>query len=617
MKHLALLGTIAALAVLPVRAEASSGLGNLLGTRHTPRGPFTWMVSPSRGAVRPTADAPAHLTGSSIAALPNRQTLVIDPDSGKLVLVNRLGAPRDRLAIGSGATQLVFDPARRHAYVADRAGDRIAVVDVRRRTLAAVRDFATDAEPYGVALTPDRKTLLVSTVAGRSLAAYDVADGNRRWTVRLPPEPRGVAVSPDGRFAVVTHLTSGFVSRVELDAETPEVARITLVQKSDTPDERFVRNAFAAFVLPSGRTVVPHHVSRPRVEGVRVTSTYGGGSHFSNPPIAHRLGVFDVDDPTHAGVAHISVHQPRAVAYDAKRDRLYVAGFGDDNLIVLTNASAVQTLWHRTVRLGDSNRAGCGPTGIAIRDDGAVHVFCSLSRRVVTVPGGDETIAAKHRVSHVLTSSRLSKAARRGRQLFRRGGDSRLSGGGALACASCHPDGRTDGLSWTIGRGAFQTPLLGGRLVAPFKWDGQDETLRLSVQRTIRRLGGRGLRDKEVRDLVAFLRTLEPPRRPPVVDAAAVARGRDLFESDRTECKSCHDGDALTDGNSYTLAKDVARIDTPSLIGLAATAPYFHDGSAASLRAVLLENGSIHGMGTASDLEPRQLDDLVAYLETL
>ena len=60
-----------------------------------------------------------------------------------------------------------------------------------------------------------------------------------------------------------------------------------------------------------------------------------------------------------------------------------------------------------------------------------------------------------------------------GRKLFF---DPALSASGQMACASCHPDGRADGLSWRIEKRELQTPLLAGRLVGthPFKWDGGD-----------------------------------------------------------------------------------------------------------------------------------------------
>ena len=59
--------------------------------------------------------------------------------------------------------------------------------------------------------------------------------------------------------------------------------------------------------------------------------------------------------------------------------------------------------------------------------------------------------------------------------------------------------------------------------------------------------------------------------------------------------------------------------DTPSLIGIAASAPYFHDGSAPTLDTLLRDHGAVHGMaGDATGvLSAAQRADVVAYLETL
>ena len=59
------------------------------------------------------------------------------------------------------------------------------------------------------------------------------------------------------------------------------------------------------------------------------------------------------------------------------------------------------------------------------------------------------------------------------------------------------------------------------------------------------------------------------------------------------------------------------QVDTPSLIGLAVSAPYYHDGSAASLREVLTGNGLVHGMADSASLDDGAIGDLVAFLETL
>src|SRR5436305_1688876 len=123
-----------------------------------------------------------------------------------------------------------------------------------------------------------------------------------------------------------------------------------------------------------------------------------------------------------------------------------------------------------------------------------------------------------------------------------------ISQRGALACASCHPDGRDDGLSWRIEKTELQTPLLAGRVLGthPYKWDGGDKDLKTSLATTMKRLGGFGLDDAKNQALAAYLEALPAPRAPSR-DAHAVARGKQLFDSASLGCRSCHDGNTYSD----------------------------------------------------------------------
>jgi cytochrome c553 len=188
-----------------------------------------------------------------------------------------------------------------------------------------------------------------------------------------------------------------------------------------------------------------------------------------------------------------------------------------------------------------------------------------------------------------------------------------------MACASCHPDGRADGLSWRIEKRELQTPLLAGRLVGthPFKWDGGDPTLRDSLASTMKRLGGTGLTKDQTDSLAAYLEQLPAPRTP-TRDKEMVARGKQLFDSAELGCASCHEGKAYTDREKHKLgSKTLPEADTPSLIGLAASAPYYHDGSAVTLEAVIRDRGTVHGMADSAKLSDSQVADLTAYLKSL
>ncbi|MEX1362591.1 MAG: hypothetical protein AB1Z98_05655, partial [Nannocystaceae bacterium] len=374
--------------------------------------------------------------------------------------------------------------------------------------------------------------------------------------------------------------------------------------------------------------VVPHQLSTPHLASEEFeveASGYGGGNGFT-PPIVHRLAFLATPDAGESGavrtvMARTNLHQPRALAYDGRSDTLYVAGYGSDDVLAVANVSqaSVHATWQH--RISDADGA-CGPEGLAVDpDDGHVLVFCSLTRKVVRLAGDPASSNPPVVVAHSseLAASRLSDEAQRGRELFRRGNAPEISSFGAMACASCHGEARADGLSWRLQGHNLQTPLLAGRIAGahPFKWDGKDPNITASLTNTVQRLGGFGISTQQANEIAAFLESMEAPRAPTVDDAAAVARGKALFEGEITGCATCHSGPLMTDQMQYDLDTDLDEADTPSLVGLATSAPYYHDGSAQTLEALLRGNASIHGMGRIAKLSDGQISDLVQYLETL
>lgn len=589
--------------------------------------PFAFEAAPLGGPRPPTRGAAPAQAGSAIAAI-GQGALVIDADSGALLRLDDQLAVKASLAIGPGAAQLVYDPRTQRAFVADRAGDRIVVVAVGATKLTKVATWKTPVEPFGVALTPDGGALLVTTVADRTLVALSTVDGGEQWRHALASEPRGVAISADGEEALVGYLTTGTVERIALADARHGGRHVALTAPAPSgrgfdPNQpravgqAFARNAFAVRFIGNDLAIAAHQVSTPiqAGDGRENTGSYGGGF---NPPIEHRLAFLG---PAEGGVtaqvgARITIHQPQAVAWDAKADRVYVAGYGSDDLLTIDNASQASAAMLGVGPVGKPG-ATCGPQGLAVSDDGSVLVWCGVSRTVARIhagPGVNTTLAT----TAALTASRLSPIAHRGLELFRAANDARLSTRGALACASCHPEGKDDGLSWRIEGHVLQTPLLAGRIVGthPYKWDGGDPNLTASLGSTMRRLGGSGLPPDDVKAVAAFLEAQPAPRRPGR-DRAQVARGKHLFDSE-LGCTSCHDGAALTDRATHALGSaDLKKVDTPSLVGLASSAPYYHDGSAATLPALLRDTASVHGMAETAHLSDRQIGDLVAYLETL
>src|SRR5439155_8889542 len=136
--------------------------------------------------------------------------------------------------------------------------------------LPGKRSLATPVEPYGVALSPDPSTVMVTTIADRALVAFDAATGKERWRTALGREPRGLAVSPDGTRALVAYLATGTVDQIDL-LETHAAEHIALSTQTSprrcrhctTDGDAFARGAFAVTFMGDHEAVVPFQRETP------------------------------------------------------------------------------------------------------------------------------------------------------------------------------------------------------------------------------------------------------------------------------------------------------------------------------------------------------------------
>lgn len=189
-----------------------------------------------------------------------------------------------------------------------------------------------------------------------------------------------------------------------------------------------------------------------------------------------------------------------------------------------------------------------------------------------------------------------------------------------FACATCHPEGADDGLTWSFARaGVRRTPSLGGGITgtAPFHWSGDvADVSRLASTVFTARMHGPAVGGDMVALLSQWLDSI--PATPIRERDAASIRGEALFRSTETGCASCHSGPQRTDNRTVDVGTGGA-FQVPRLVGLAAHAPYMHDGCAHDLRARFTDpacgGGERHGH--TSQLSAAQLDDLIAYLDSL
>jgi cytochrome c peroxidase len=99
----------------------------------------------------------------------------------------------------------------------------------------------------------------------------------------------------------------------------------------------------------------------------------------------------------------------------------------------------------------------------------------------------------------------------------------------------------------------------------------------------------------------------------------AALRGHALFNDPVVGCGACHPSGLFTDLKSYDVgtAGKGELLDTPTLVEVWRTAPYLHDGSAASLHDVLASRNPQDKHGKTSHLTKKQIEDLMEYVLSL
>ena len=591
------------------------------------------------------ASAPIALAQAQPAA--GREARVIayiaDADEPTLHTVD-LAGPTEIAAtplVGRGEHVLVLGDGR--VAVTLRASNAIQVLEPSVDEESALETrclVGTPVEPIALATTPDDRTLVVTTGWSHTLGAYDAETLAPKFEASLPRDPRSAIVADDGTRAFVAHVVGARMSVVDL--ATPEhavrsidlSARATVEESPDNPALKGCQGFALAKVTSENGTedgklarmvdrVFAPMVSVNSGEGLTESSGYGpdGPSEISEVAVvdsgAERALTRIVRAPT-AASSEPACLLPRAAAYDD--GALYVTCLGIDALLKLDArgvdpARSELRRWH----------VAAGPTGVAVDHAGARAVVWSQFDREVAVVG-TKSGAPPARLALGRQSAGITANVALGRRLFHQVGDARISSDGR-ACASCHPDGREDALTWSTPDGARQTPMLAGRLsqTAPYGWLGASNGVKDHLKKTFERLGGEGLPNGDLGALIDYVSTMTPPIAPVVLATIdrqrLVERGRALFESAETGCSNCHDQSRdFTDGMRHSVAalrvdKEGEAFDTPSLHFVSGTAPYFHDGRYKTLDDVL--TAPDHAMGTSTRLGRPDRAALVAYLETL
>ena len=576
-----------------------------------------------------------YLQGGSVTMDPRGERIyALDDDRGELLLVDSTSLTvKRRTAVCDRPEQIVVAPSGR-AFVTCRGDGKVVALDDAGTVVASTY---LGHEPFGIALSPTGRSVLVTTVTKPRVQALSTADLTTIWERDLPAEPRGIAISADGSRATVAHLRGGFASVVNVQrglTATSELPNLRdgwpseLFEGADAPTQRRVAGgSFAVAASPGGtRAFVPYLL---RNDGSKIEDfapgCYANGADL---PLAASVAAIDfttglVQRPTpiprqptedNGDASFWAVTElgllgvVRAAFHDPVHSRLFVVGEGSSNVMAFDTSKADPTAgvlgaWS----LGNPAKGlVVDPTGKRV----FVHQALSDTLRVLHLdPEGEG--------GNDLVDLRLGEQTQLeiGRRLFYTSNDSRLAGFTGVSCSSCHLDGRSDGVTWRLDGKPLQTPSLAGRAFKSksLRWHGDSPDLTHAIGEAIRRLGGSGLDADASTALVAFLQSGTGDMQRPVATASR-ARGQTVFAD--AGCTSCHNPDTdYTDGQLHTFRN--AKVRTPSLIGVAVTAPYYHDGSASTLSQLLRAHERGNPMAVGKTLPVDDRVDLEAFLRSL
>ncbi|MFO0742442.1 MAG: c-type cytochrome [Labilithrix sp.] len=521
-----------------------------------------------------------------------------------------------------------------------------------RRELGAATHIDLPREPRGVHVSADGKSAVVAHLLGSTMSVVNLETGvARQIDTRGPAEIRTINVRKPPASANASMNAPKTAKTTTPSGLKPRPARSFGGFETTTREATIRRHSIQggsllqiAFQPGRGTGLIGPRVLVDPGEPDEMATYYGAGDR--PPEVADVLILDDQLTPVANEAKEVKASPfgrrvrtsqetdegcglPAGMAENTADHTALLACLGSDTLLeyAIETASGVP----RAVVRGRWPVAK-GPTAVAYDAKGKQAVVWSQYDHAVSfvaLPTGslDERVVPQDERVTRLSLARPAFVEKGGeielgRALYHATGDHRISREG-LACASCHPDGRDDGLTWATLEGPRNAPMLAGRLdgTAPFAWAGSSERVSEHLEHTVRRLGGQGLGKREMEALAAYCLHMKTySSRTP--DAAKVARGKEVFNAAETKCASCHtpQNNLFTDKSkhdvgTHTLTDSEGSFDTPSLRFVGGTAPYFHDGRYKSLHDLLVAKDNT--MGSTSQLSATDVDALEAYLKTL
>lgn len=557
-------------------------------------------------------------------------------------------------------------------FVACPDDDAVEVWDTASQVLVGRVDLPRGSRPWSVVAPTNGEAGWVALQATGQVVEV-IAPLNQAptlgRTIDVLPDPRGLALhgetllvsrhrSPDEQGEWVTvDVQTGSVSEHSLfrhpgpDSDTSNRGVPSFLQQITlSPDGRSawfpsLQANVERGLWRDGLPLTHETTSRAIISSVAVTADEVAWQGLDAPYDERDRGIFDDRDLA------------ESISFSPDGDWAYVGFLGGESITIL-DAYTLQASGNVPGLVGGAQGVLTGPEGERI------YSVSAVSRRLTQI---SLVSGALPEVEHVQplqppgVPDPLTAEEYAGRLIFQQAVDPRMTKDGYLSCATCHLDGDDDGRTWDFtdrGEGLRNTVSLLGKAGGhgPIHWSGNFDEVQ-DFENDIRGpQAGAGYLDDadweatqatlgdpkaglsaDLDALAAYVGSLDrflpsPHRGADGLSDAALA-GKQIFEDPLVGCADCHpaplftdsqwlapgqpllqDVGTLTDASGDRLGAELFGIDTPTLLGLPGSGPYLHDGSAPTLRAVLVDRNPADEHGVTSHLSDEQLDQLVQYL---
>jgi YVTN family beta-propeller protein len=547
---------------------------------------------------------------------------------------------------------LALSPDETKLYIAAETANQVFVVDTASR--AVVTTISVGAAPVGVIATDN--AIYVTSHEAATVSKIDPRSNTVVATLPVTEHPWGVSLSADGKRLFVSHLlVSAGVTVIDTGAFTV-TASLALADQpagsSKLVPNGTPRGVYSAVPRPSSDELwLPHMLL---AVGTPQPSLDFESTVFPTITIAasdgsaerRRLLFKPLMVPGTDGAFTDSVSGPRALAFSPDGKIALLALAQSEDLMVFDGTTGNELTLLRPL-------PGTFLEGIAVNHAGTqAYVDGRNSHNVTVLKIAASVVSVDGDAIERLTADPMPADLRLGQRLFYSANSAAfpLTKNFWVACSTCHLEGGTDAVTWQFAQGPRDTPSnAGGPINTGFLFRQAvrndviqyDKTIRVEQGGAFDRTNAQQLPLLEA--LSAFVNRAIPfPQNPNIGQSptAAQQRGATTFTQ---LCAGCHSGAYLTDsgagnptldftgtivlhdiGTCVTTGQYVDKpsadevtgaihtacdFDTPSLRGIFATPPYFHDGSAATLADVVDR--------LAPTLSAGDKSDLVEYLRTL